>query len=74
MSSINVKIPDGMDDDIDEFLEDHPHYMNRSEFVRDTIRRFLEERHLELSEQTIEDARVSRQQIEDGDVVSLDDL
>lgn len=74
MASINVKVPDGMAEDIDEFLDETPHYMNRSEFVRDTIRRYLEERPLHLSERTLEDDRISRQQIRDGDVVALDEL
>ncbi|MDR5656983.1 ribbon-helix-helix domain-containing protein [Halodesulfurarchaeum sp. HSR-GB] len=72
MSTLNVKVPDEMDEDIDTFLEDHPHYLNKSEFVRDAVRHLLKEP--QLSEQAREDIRVSREQIDSGDVVSLDDL
>jgi Arc/MetJ-type ribon-helix-helix transcriptional regulator len=60
-----------MDDDIEAFLEDNPHYLNKSELVRDAIRHLIERPR--LSDRTLADDRVSRQQIEDGDVVSLDD-
>jgi Arc/MetJ-type ribon-helix-helix transcriptional regulator len=61
-----------MDDDIEAFLEDNPHYLNKSELVRDAIRHLIERPR--LSDRTLADDRVSRKQIEDGDVVSLDDV
>ncbi|MYL17479.1 hypothetical protein GLW36_12600 [Halorubrum terrestre] len=72
MSTLNVKVPDGMDEDLEEFLKDHPHYLNKSELVRDAVRHMIETPR--LSNRTLKDDRVSREQIEDGDVVALDDV
>jgi len=72
MGTLNVKVPDEMDDDIDAFLEDNPHYLNKSELVRDAVRHILDR--ARLSDRTLEDDRVSREQIEDGDVVTLEDV
>jgi len=72
MSTLNVKVPDEMDDDIDAFLEDHPHYLNKSELVRDAVRHLLEAPR--LTDRAHEDIQVSRQQIERGQTVALDDL
>ena len=72
MATLNVKVPDEMDGDIEAFLEDHPHYLNKSELVRDAVRHKLEEPH--LSDRAREDIRVSREQIERGDTVALDEL
>ena len=72
MSTLNVKIPDEMEDDLEAFLEDHPHYLNRSELVRDALRHLIETPR--LSQRTLEDDRVSREQIASGDVVALDDV
>jgi len=72
MSTLNVKIPDEMDDDLQEFLEEHPHYLNKSELVRDALRHMIESRG--LSDQAREDIRVSREQFEAGESVSLDEL
>jgi len=72
MSTLNVKIPDEMDDDLREYLEEHPHYLNKSELVRDAIRHMIESRG--LSDQTREDIEVSREQFEAGESVPLDRL
>ena len=72
MGTLNVKVPDEMDDDLEAFLEDHPHYLNKSELVRDALRHLIETPR--LSDRTLEDDRVSRQQIESDDVVALDDV
>lgn len=72
MSTLNVKVPDEMDEDIESFLQDHPHYLNKSELVRDALRHIIEAP--QLSDRTLEDDRVSRRQIELGDVVPLDDV
>jgi Arc/MetJ-type ribon-helix-helix transcriptional regulator len=72
MSTLNVKVPDEMDEDIDAFLEENPHYLNKSELVRDAVRHMIEEPR--LSDRAREDVRISREQIENGDVVALDDL
>ena len=72
MSTLNVKVPDEMEEDIEAFLEDHPHYLNKSELVRDALRHLIETP--PLSPRTLEDDRVARRQIDDGDVVPLDDV
>ena len=72
MSTLNVKIPDEMEDDLEAFLEEHPHYLNRSELVRDALRHMIESP--TLSERAREDIRVSREQIEAGKTVPLDDI
>jgi len=72
MSTLNVKIPDEMEDDLQDFLEEHPHYLNKSELVRDALRHLIESQG--LSDRAREDIRVSREQIEAGDTVALDDL
>lgn len=41
MAVLNVKIPDEMDEDLERFLQDHPHYLNKSELVRDAVRHLL---------------------------------
>jgi len=38
MGTLNVKIPDEMEEDIESFLERNPHYLNKSELVRDALR------------------------------------
>lgn len=41
MGTLNVKIPDEMEGDIEAFLEANPHYMNKSELVRDALRHVI---------------------------------
>jgi len=72
MSTLNVKIPDEMEDDLETFLEDHPHYLNKSELARDALRHLLAAPR--LSQRTLTDDHVSREQIADGEVVPLDDV
>ncbi|WP_436928390.1 ribbon-helix-helix domain-containing protein [Halosimplex halobium] len=72
MSTLNVKIPDEMDDDLREFLEEHPHYLNKSELVRDALRHLMDSQ--QLADWARDDIRVSRDQIDEGDTVALDDL
>lgn len=72
MSTLNVKIPEGMEEDLQEFLEENPHYLNKSEAVRDALRHLLNSQ--QLSDWAREDVRVSRGQIEDGETVALDEL
>lgn len=71
MGSINLKVPDGMEEELDEYVEESGMYLNQSEAVRDAIRRLFEEKPVQLSERTLEDDRVSREQIENGDTVPL---
>ncbi len=41
MSSINVKIPERLKDEIDDYIKDHPYYLSKSELVRDAIRHLI---------------------------------
>jgi Arc/MetJ-type ribon-helix-helix transcriptional regulator len=68
MASINVQIPDGMAEEMDEIVEVNGQYMNQSEYVRDAIRRWNDEQSLRLSEETLRDIEISGQQFEQGDV------
>lgn len=72
MGTLNVKVPDEMDDDIEAYLDAHPHYMNKSELVRDALRHLLNEP--PLAEWVKEDIGTSREQIERGETVSLEDI
>jgi len=72
MSTLNVKIPDEMDEDLQAFLEEHPYYLNKSELVRDALRHHISAPR--LSDHARKDIRESRKQIEAGETVALDDL
>lgn len=72
MSTLNVKVPDEMDDDIEAYLDAHPHYMNKSELVRDALRHLLNEP--PLAEWVNEDIKTSREQIERDETVSLENI
>jgi Arc/MetJ-type ribon-helix-helix transcriptional regulator len=72
MSTLNVKIPDEMEDDLQYFLEEHPYYLNKSELVRDAVRHLIESSG--LSDRAREDIQTSREQIEAGQTISLEDL
>lgn len=72
MSTLNVKIPDEMEAELETFLDENPYYLNRSELVRDALRHLLETP--QLSERTLEDDRVSREEIAAGRVTALDEL
>jgi Arc/MetJ-type ribon-helix-helix transcriptional regulator len=74
MSTLNIKIPDDMDEDLNEYVEETGQYMNKSELVRDAIRTHFRQHPITLSEQTLRDIRTSEKQIEEGRTVSLDDL
>jgi Arc/MetJ-type ribon-helix-helix transcriptional regulator len=72
MSTLNVKIPDEMEDDLETFIEDNPHYLNRSELVRDALRHLMDSPR--LTDRAREDIQVSREQIAAGETVALEDL
>lgn len=71
MATLNVKIPDEMDEDLEGYLQDHPHYLNKSELVRDALRRLLEGRR--LSSHVQRKVRRGREDVDEGDVVPLDE-
>lgn len=72
MGTLNVKVPDEMEEDIEAYLEAHPHYMNRSELVRDALRHLLADP--PLADWVHDDIEAAREQIERGETMSLDDL
>lgn len=72
MSTLNVKVPEAMEADIEAFLGAHPHYMNKSELVRDALRHMLATP--ALADWVHEDVEVSREQIARGETVPLDEL
>ncbi len=63
MTSLNVKIPNDMEDEINKFLESHPYYMNKSELVRDALRHIMYEER-KLSEETLKVIEKGKEQIE----------
>ena len=73
MTSINVKITKKMDDKIDQFLETHPYYMNKSEMVRDAIRHLIEDEN-KLSTETIRVIEKGEDQVERGEGRTLEDV
>ena len=73
MTSINVKITQRMDDRIEEFLETHPFYMNKSEMVRDAIRHLIEDES-RLSTETIRVIEKGKEQVEKGKGRTLEDV
>ncbi len=74
MTTLTIKVPDGMDDDINEYIEETGKFVNKSDFTRHTIRRYMEENPITLSDQTLEDIRISEKQFEDGKTVSQNEL
>lgn len=73
MASINVQIPDGMAEEIDEILEVNNRYMNQSEYVRDAIRRQNDES-LRLSAETRRAIETSEREFDRGEVHTHDDV
>ncbi len=73
MTSINVKITPRMDNRIDEFLETHPYYMNKSEMVRDAIRHLIEDES-KLSTETLRVIEEGKDQVEKGKGRKLEEV
>ncbi len=71
MSTLTVKIPDGMEEDIDAYLKENPHYLNRSELARDALRHMLEQPRLSAS--SLRRVEQSEEDFENDDFVSLED-
>lgn len=73
MATLNVKVPDEMEADIEAYLAEHPHYLNKSELVRDAIRHLIA-RH-RLSPEVQAKVHEGREQVARGeDVTSLDEV
>lgn len=73
MTSLNVKIPNEMEDEINKFLESHPYYMNKSELVRDALRHIMYEER-KLSEEILEVIEKGKEQIEKDKGTTLDQV
>lgn len=41
MTHLRVKVPAAMDEDLEAYLAEHPHYLSKSELVRDALRHLL---------------------------------
>ena len=41
MGTLNVKVPDEMEDELIRYMKENPGYMNRSELVRDALRHLI---------------------------------
>jgi len=73
MTSINIKISEGMKTKINEFLDVHPYYMNKSEMVRDAIRHFIEDEN-RLSRETLKVIEAGKDQVERGKGKTLEEV
>lgn len=71
MSSVNVKLPDGLERDMNEYIEDAGHHMNSSELVRDALREYLEERQAKLSIETLERIEQSKRELARGEGMTV---
>lgn len=73
MTSLNVKIPNEMENEINKFLESHPYYMNKSELVRDALRHIMYEER-KLSEETLKVIEKGKEQVEKDEGATLDQV
>ncbi|MEA1992832.1 MAG: ribbon-helix-helix domain-containing protein [Euryarchaeota archaeon] len=73
MSSINVKIPEPLKDEIDDFIKDHPYYLSKSELVRDAIRHLIHEEH-RLSGETLRVIAEGKEQMKRGEGKTLTEV
>jgi Arc/MetJ-type ribon-helix-helix transcriptional regulator len=73
MTSLNVKIPNEMEDEINKFLESHPYYMNKSELVRDALRHIMYEERT-LSEKTLKVIEKGKEQIKKDEGTTLEQV
>ena len=73
MTSINVKISEGMETKINDFLDIHPYYMNKSEMVRDAIRHLIEDES-RLSKETLKVIENGKDQVECGKGKTLEEV
>jgi Arc/MetJ-type ribon-helix-helix transcriptional regulator len=74
MAHINVQIPDEMEDELQETIEASGRYLNTSEYVRDALRRRMEEQPRELSAETLRAIERSEREIEEGDVWTHEEI
>ncbi len=73
MATLNVKVPDEMVKEIDAYLIEHPYYLNKSDLVRDTVRRLITGQR--LAPEILSKVREGRAQVARGEpLVPLDEL
>ena len=71
-TKIDVRVPTQLLDRIDELYEERG-YTSRSEAIRDALRDWIDPP-VRLSEETLKDLKVSREQRERGETRSLEDI
>lgn len=71
MEKIDVRVPASVIEAIDEEYERRG-YMSRSEAIRDALRDWLNPS-VELSDDVLEDLRISREQRERGETIDLEE-
>lgn len=74
MSSVNVKILNGLEEEMNTYIEEEGRHMNSSELVRDALREYLDRHQPRLSEHARERIRKAEQDIEAGRVQSLEEI
>lgn len=74
MASVNVKLPDGLEEEMNEYMTEAGVHMNSSELVRDALREYLEEHKLQLSDYAHKKIRKAEQDVKAGRVQSLEDI
>lgn len=62
-----------MDSKINNYIENHPYYMNKSEMVRDAIRHLIEDED-RLSKETLKVIEKGKAQIEKGKGKTLEEV
>ena len=72
MDKINVRVPQGLHSRIDGVWEERG-YANKSEFIRDALRDAVEPS-TRLSEEALEHLAKSREQRQDGETMSQEDV
>lgn len=72
MSTLTLKIPEEMEDDLDAYLEDNPYYLNRSELARDALRHMLEQPR--LSAASLRRVEQSEEDFENDEFVALENV
>lgn len=73
MGTVNVNVPDGLQAEMDEYIEETGMYVNQSELVRDAIRRRIEER-AQLSAESLRKIEQSKREIERGETFTVDEV
>lgn len=74
MSNVNVKLPNGLERDMNKYIEDMGHHMNPSELVRDALREYLEERQSQLSAETLERIEQSKRELARGEGLTIQEV